>query len=256
VQIFTKNSNRWEEDRNWINNVQKFKDAIAASKIKFLVSHDSYLINLCANDEEILEHSRLAFLSEIKRCDMLGIEYLNFHPGAHMGRGEDEAIKYIAESLNIAIEKSPTSNTKLMLETTAGQGSNVGYRFEQLRRIIDLVDNKERVCVCVDTAHIFAAGYEFRNEAAYENLIREFNDVIGLDRLKCFHLNDSKKDLGSRVDRHEHIGKGFIGLEGFRFIMNDSRLTSIAKILETPKTKGQLEDLENLKVLKSLIKED
>jgi deoxyribonuclease-4 len=140
-----------------------------------------------------------------------------------------------------------------MIELTAGQGTNLGYRFEHIARIIELVDEPERISVCIDTAHIFAAGYNIKDEEEYHKVMSNFNSIIGIDRLKCFHMNDSKKDLGSRVDRHEHIGKGFIGLKGFKNIMNDAKLISVPKILETPKGKEQLEDLENLKILKSLI---
>ena len=152
------------------------------------------------------------------------------------------------------IEKTKGYKVSSMLEVTAGQGSSIGYRFEHLREIINLVEEKERMSVCIDTAHIFAAGYDIKDQKNYKKVIKDFDEIIGLERLKCFHINDSKKELGSRVDRHAHIGKGFIGLEGFTNIMNDKRLEKIPKILETPKGKEQLEDLENLEVLKSLIK--
>ena len=254
MQIFTKNNNRWAAKPLEEDEIQKFKSLLAASPIKFVVSHDSYLINLCAKDETNLQKSRDAFVDELERCEALGIEYLNFHPGAHGGQGEEEAIKIIAESLNIAHDKTKGFNVSSMLELTAGQGTNLGYRFEHIAKIIELVDESERMTACIDTAHIFAAGYNIKDESEYDKVIKEFDEIIGLDRLKCFHMNDSKKELGSRVDRHEHIGKGFIGLEGFRNIMNDERLTHIPKILETPKGKEQLEDIENLRVLRSLIK--
>jgi deoxyribonuclease-4 len=219
-----------------------------------IVSHDSYLINLASQSDELLEKSRKAFVDELQRCETLGIPYLNFHPGGHGGAGEEEGIKIIAESLNMAHEETKGFKVKSMIEATAGQGTAIGYKFEHLRQIIDLVEDKSRMCVCIDTAHIFAAGYELRDKKKYDETIKEFDAIVGLDLLKCFHMNDSKKDLGSRVDRHEHIGKGFIGLEGFTNIMNDKRLFGVPKILETPKGKEQLEDLENLKVLRSLIK--
>jgi len=253
MQIFTKNNNRWAAKPLEKSEVQNFKSLLAKSPIKFVVSHDSYLINLCAKDESNLGKSRESFVDELERCEALGIEYLNFHPGAHGGQGEDEGIKMIAESLNIAHEKTKGFKVSSMLELTAGQGTNLGYRFEHIAKIIELVDESDRMTACIDTAHIFAAGYNIKDETDYDKVIKDFNDIIGLDRLKCFHMNDSKKELGSRVDRHEHIGKGFIGLEGFRNIMNDSRLTHIPKILETPKGKEQLEDIENLKVLRSLL---
>lgn len=254
MQIFTKNNNQWKgkplSDEEINSYILKLKD----SGIKFVVSHDSYLINLCAKDEEILQKSRDAFLDELTRCELLDIPFLNFHPGAHGGNGEDYGIKLIAESLNIVHSKTKNFKVKSMLEVTAGQGTALGYKFEHLANIINLIEHKERMSVCIDTAHIFAAGYNIKDEKEYEKVINDFEKIVGLSRLNCFHINDSKKELGSRVDRHDHIGKGFIGIEGFRNIMNDKRLTHIPKILETPKGKEQLEDLENLSVLKSLIR--
>ena len=255
MQIFSKNNNRWMTKSFTESVINEFKTKLNSSGIKFTVVHDSYLINLCSLNDDLLEKSRTAFLDELIRCEQLGIPYLNFHPGAHGGAGEEEGIKLIAESLNIVHGKSKDYKTSSMIEVTAGQGSAVGYKFEHIRKIIDLVEQKERMSVCIDTAHIFAAGYDIRTPGAYEKTMKEFDEIIGLDRLKCFHMNDSKKELGSRVDRHEHIGKGFIGLEGFRNIMNDKQLERVPKILETPKGKEQLEDVENIKVLLSLIDE-
>ncbi|MDY0081444.1 MAG: deoxyribonuclease IV [Ignavibacteriaceae bacterium] len=253
MQIFTKNNNQWQGKPLTNEEALTFKTKLSASGIKFVLSHDSYLINLCAPDKVILEKSGAAFIDEIERCSLLGIRYLNFHPGSHGGAGMDTGIKLIAESLNLAHEKTKGADVFSTLETTAGQGNSIGFRFEQLRQIIDLVEEKERMKVCIDTAHIFAAGYELREKKAFDNVIKEFNDIIGLERLIAFHVNDSKKELGSRVDRHDHIGKGFIGLEGFRNLMNHPDLINIPKILETPKGKEQLEDLENLSLLRSLI---
>jgi len=244
MQIFTKNNNRWSAKPLEENEIQKFRTLLSESNVDFVVSHDSYLINLCAKDAGNLEKSREAFIDELERCETLGIKYLNFHPGSHVGQGEDFGINMIAESLNIAHQKTTDFKVSSMLELTAGQGTNLGFRFEQIAKIIELVDERERMTTCIDTAHIFAAGYNIKDESEYEKVIRDFDSVIGLDRLKCFHMNDSKKELGSRVDRHEHIGKGFIGLEGFKNIMNDSRLTHIPKVLETPKGKEQLEDID------------
>jgi len=254
MQIFTKNNNRWYSKELSENEIEKFRMRLENSKIKFVVAHDSYMINLCSKELEMLNKSRESFLDELKRCELLGILHLNFHPGAHLGLGEDEGIKIIAESLNIANANTKGYKVSSMIETTAGQGSSLGYKFEHLQKIIDLVDDKSRMTVCIDTAHIFAAGYDIRNASNYNKVIDEFDNIVGLDKLKCIHMNDSKKTLGSKVDRHEHIGKGFIGLEGFTNIMNDNRIMHIPKILETPKGKEQLEDLANLKILKSLIK--
>jgi len=254
MQIFTKNNNRWFAKPLSEDEISLFKLRLENSNIKFVAAHDCYLINLCAKDKEILSKSRTAFFDELKRCELLGIAYLNFHPGSHGGLGEDDGIKLIAESLNIVHQKTKGYKVLSMLEATAGQGTAIGYRFEHLRKIIDLVEDKERMTVCIDTAHIFAAGYDIKNEKNYNKIIKEFDEIVGLEQLKCFHMNDSKKELGSRVDRHEHIGKGFIGKEGFKNIMNDIRLEHVPKILETPKGKECLEDLKNIKVLKSLIK--
>lgn len=254
MQIFTKNNNRWFSKELGDKEIEIYTTRLKASNIKFVVAHDSYLINLCSKDLEILNKSRDSFLDELKRCELLGIPHLNFHPGAHRGLGEDEGIKLIAESINIAHSSTPGFKVTSMIETTAGQGSAIGYKFEHLRKIIDLVEEKDRITVCIDTAHVFAAGYDIRSSANYENVINEFDNIVGLDRLKCIHMNDSKKPLGSKVDRHEHIGKGFISIEGFTNIMNDERIKHIPKILETPKGKEQLEDLVNLNILKSLIK--
>jgi deoxyribonuclease IV len=254
IQIFTRNNNRWASKALSEKEISAFKEKRKKSPVEVIVSHDSYLINLCAQNEEILEKSRNAFVDELERCEILEIPYLNFHPGAHGGKGEDEGIKLIAESLNLAHVKTKNFKVKSMLEATAGQGTAIGYKFEHLKKIIDLVDQKERMCVCIDTAHIWAAGYNIKDSSEYEKVMKEFDDIVGLGLLKCIHMNDSKKELGSKVDRHDHIGKGFIGTEGFTNIMNDSRLENTAKILETPKGKDQLEDLENVKVLLGLEK--
>ena len=254
MQIFSKNNTRWAQRPFKESEIQDFKKKLKNSNIKYVCVHDSYLINLCADNPEFKKKSDEAFLDEIIRCHQLGIEYLNFHPGSHGGKGEKEGIKAIAESINIAHDKTKGYKVSSMLEATAGQGSAIGYRFEHLREIIDMVEDKVRMSVCIDTAHIFAAGYDIRTPDAYKKTIKEFDDVVGLEYLKCFHMNDSKKPLGSRVDRHEHIGKGLIGRDGFRSIMNDKNVTHIPKILETPKGKEHLEDVENLKVLQSLTK--
>ena len=253
MQIFTKNNNRWYSKNLGDMEIENFRNRLTNSNIKFVVAHDSYLINLCAKELEMLNKSRDSFIDEINRCELLGIPHLNFHPGAHLGSGEEEGIKLIAESINLAHSRTNGYKVTCMIETTAGQGTAIGYRFEHLRKIIDLVDDKNRVTVCIDTAHIFAAGYDIKNVTNYKQVIKDFDSIIGLDYLKCIHLNDSKKPLGSRVDRHEHIGKGYIGLEGFTNIINDKRIEQVPKILETPKGKEQLEDLNNLQTLKSLI---
>ncbi|MCK9281991.1 MAG: deoxyribonuclease IV [Melioribacteraceae bacterium] len=254
MQLFTKNNNRWTAPPLKDSEIEEFRNALYNSNIKFVVSHDSYLINLCAISPEILEKSRSSFIDELSRCELLGIPYLNFHPGSHGGQGEDEGIRIIIESLNIAHEATKDYKTNSMLELTAGQGTAIGYTFEHLKNIIDGVEDKSRMSICIDTAHAFAAGYNIKDPLAYEKVISHFDSIIGLDWLKCFHMNDSKKDLGTRVDRHDHIGKGFIGLEGFSNIMNDKRLEAIPKILETPKEADQKDDVMNIEALLSLIK--
>ena len=254
MQVFTKNNNRWNAKPLEKDEIKKFKELLKNSDIKFVLTHSSYLINLCSNNKVVLNKSRNAFIDELKRCELLGIPHLNFHPGSHGGQGEKDGIKIIAESLNICHEKTKNCKVTSMLEATAGQGTTLGYQFEQLQEIIYLVEDKKRMTVCIDTAHIFAAGYNIRDSKEYKKVIKGFDNIIGLNRLKCFHMNDSKKELGSRVDRHEHIGKGFIGKEGFANIMNDKKLERIPKILETPKGKEMKEDVKNLKTLLSLIK--
>ena len=254
IQIFTKNNNRWFQRPLTDSEISEYLQELSHSKIKFVLSHAAYLINLCAVNEEILEKSREALIDELYRSEQLHIPHCNFHPGSHGGRGEDYGIKMIAESLNIIHEKTPGFQTKSMIELTAGQGSSLGHTFEQVREIINLVEAKDRVSVCIDTAHIWAAGYDIKSEIGFRRTIKKFDEVIGLSRLKCIHMNDSKKDLGTHIDRHDHIGKGFIGLEGFSNIMNSAKLRKIPKVLETPKGKEQLEDLENIRILKSLIR--
>ncbi len=254
LQVFTKNNNQWNGKPFTDNDIAQYKQKISTAGISPVVSHDSYLINLCAVNPDTLKKSRAAFVDELERCEQLGILLLNFHPGAHIGAGEEEGIKRICESLNITHEKTKNFKVKSVLEATAGQGTTLGYTFEHLRNIIDGVDHSERMAVCIDTCHIFAAGYDIATEAGYEKTFAEFDAIVGLDRLVAFHINDSKKGLGSRVDRHEHIGKGAIGLTGFRLLMNDERFIHIPKILETPKSNDLHEDVENMRVLRGLVK--
>lgn len=233
--LFTKNQKQWFAKPLTDENIENFK--INCEKHGYtpeqILPHDSYLINLGHPEEEGLKKSRRAFLDEMQRCEQLGITMLNFHPGSHLKQiSEDDCLQRIAESVNMALEK--TKGVIAVIENTAGQGSNMGYRFEHLARIIELTDDKSRVGVCLDTCHSWAAGYDFGSEAGYEKLWKEFDDIVGLNYLKGMHLNDAKKDLGSRVDRHAPIGEGFIGKEGFIRLMKDPRLDGIPMILETP----------------------
>ena len=254
VQMFVKNNNQWRGKPLAENDVSTYKDLLAKSSIGPVVVHDTYLINLCAKDNTILRKSRAALKDELDRCELLGVPYLNFHPGAHVGRGEQDGMKLIAESLDAIHNQTKGYRVKSVIETTAGQGTSLGYRFEQIGTIIDAVAQKDRMAVCVDTCHVFAAGYDIATEAGYEATFDEFDAIIGLERLVAFHVNDSKRPLGSRVDRHEHIGKGAIGLAGFRFLMNDERFQNIPKILETDKGPDMREDIQNMRVLKNLIR--
>lgn len=251
IQIFSKNQTRWAAKSLSDDDAERFKNAWKNSAIKEIIIHDSYLINLGSPDHTTVNKSRSAFLDEINRAEKLGIGYLVFHPGSHLDSGEDAGLKTIADSLNRVIEKTPDDHVRLLLETTAGQGTNLGYKFEQLAQIINWIDQKERMGICLDTAHIFAAGYDIRTQEAYEKTMADFDVILGLNKLFCFHLNDSKKEMSTKVDRHNHIGEGFLGLEPFRLILNDTRLAHIPKLLETP---GEQEDFRrNLEILRSLI---
>jgi deoxyribonuclease IV len=255
LQVFTKNNNQWNAKPLGEGEIENYKRKIADARIAPVVAHDSYLINLCALNTDILRKSRAALVEELTRCELLGIQLLNFHPGSHGGAGEEDGIKRVIESLNLVHEKTKGFKVMSVVEATAGQGTAVGDRFEHLERIVNGVEDPERMAVCIDTCHIFAAGYELRTESGYEKTIREFDEIVGISRLAAFHCNDSKKEFGSHVDRHEHIGKGAIGLEGFSFLMNDRRFASIPKILETPKSDDLHEDVENIRTLKSLMKQ-
>lgn len=256
IQMFVKNNNQWRGKPLTDDDVATYKELRSKSTISPIMVHDTYLINLCAKDKSILKKSREALKDELDRCEMLGVDFLNFHPGSHMGVGEKEGIKLIADSLNIIHDQTSGYRTKSVVEATAGQGTAVGYRFEHLREIIDLVEQKERMAVCIDTCHVFAAGYDIASEKGYEETFEEFDAVVGFDRLVAFHVNDSKRDLGSRVDRHEHIGKGCIGKKGFAFLMNDPRFVGLPKILETPKGEDMKEDVMNMRVLRKLVRGD
>lgn len=252
-QLFTKNQNRWISKDFDDEEIGNFKTNCVEKGITHSVIHDSYLINLCAQDTVKLKKSLNAFDDEMKRADQLDIPFLVTHPGSHLGVGIEKGCEEISNSLNILFNCYPEGKVMVLLETTAGQGTNIGYKFEQLAAIIDKVENKRRIGICLDTCHIFAAGYDLKTKDTYNAVIAEFDDILSLDLLKVLHLNDSKKPLNSRVDRHENIGKGFIGLETFRFLMNDPRLDNIPGILETPgDNEGYRKDLSSLRKLISI----
>ncbi|WP_457755275.1 deoxyribonuclease IV [Thermovibrio ammonificans] len=232
--LFTKNQRQWRAKPLTEEVIGRFKENLRRVGISpdHVLPHDSYLINLGHPEPEKRRRSLEAFIDEAERCSALGLKYLNFHPGSHLRQiSEEECLELVALSLNEAMER--TKGVVFVVENTAGQGSNVGYRFEHIARIVELVNDKSRIGVCLDTCHLFAAGYDIRDRSSYERTMEEFEKVVGFKYLKGMHLNDAKSGLGSRVDRHHSIGKGNIGLDAFRFIMNDPRLDGIPLILET-----------------------
>ena len=232
--LFTKNQRQWKAKPYTDDNIEKFKQNCedAGYLPEEILPHDGYLINLGHPEKDGLKKSRDDFLDEMQRCEQLGLRMLNFHPGSHLRKISEEAcLKVIAESINIALDK--TRGVTAVLENTAGQGTNMGFRFEHIASIINDVEDKERVGVCLDTCHTFTAGYDLRTKETFEATMDEFDRVVEVKYLKGMHLNDSKPDLGSRVDRHQSIGKGKLGVEPFRFIMNDSRFEEIPMVLET-----------------------
>jgi len=253
VQIFTKSANQWKARPLTDEDAEKFVAAQKETGVKVVCAHDSYLINLASPDDILYEQSYKAFFEEMKRCDYLGIPDLVMHPGSHVGSGEEAGLRRVAESFNRLFDSDPEGKVKICIETTAGMGTNLGSTFEHLAQIIDMVEYRDRLGVCLDTCHVFAAGYPFATEAEYKKMMNKFDRIIGLDRLRIFHFNDSRKEFASRKDRHEHIGKGLIGKKPFGFFINDRRLEKIPMILETPK-KSIEDDIANLKVLRSMIR--
>jgi deoxyribonuclease-4 len=253
VQLFNKANNQWRAKKLSDDEVEKFFQLQKETGISALVSHTSYLINIASPDDELAEKSLASLTEEMDRCHTLKIPNLVMHPGSHVGSGEEAGLKRIAENINRMFHKLADNSVTLLLETTAGQGSNLGHTFEQLAQIIAMVQDRDRMGVCLDTCHVFAAGYEIREPGEYKKTIKAFDEIIGLKRLRAIHINDSKREKGSRVDRHEQLGEGHIGLEGFRNFVNDSRLKKIPMILETPKGEDLAEDITNLKVLRGLI---
>lgn len=239
IQIFTRNTSRWVSRPISSVEIDAFIKARYETGIEPVAAHDSYLINLASPHLEVREKSFHALLDEMERAVNLEIPYLVIHPGSHLGEGEKKGIKRISEALNRIHDRTPEVQTKILLETTAGQGTNLGYRFEHLAEIIDGTDAQKRLGVCLDTCHAFAAGYDFRTTRTYRELIRMFDRVIGLNRLHLFHINDSKKGLGSRVDRHEHLGLGYIGKRGFSLLLKDPAFDALPFLIETPKGKNE-----------------
>lgn len=253
MQIFVKNNMQWfarplapEEIKAFVRHAQR-------AELSSVFAHANYLINLAATNPQFHANSLRALAEELIRANALKLPFLVMHPGAHLGAGEEAGLEKIVASIDAVFTAIPKIKTKIALETTAGQGTCLGHRFEHLAWIIENVREPGRLCVCLDTAHVFAAGFDLTSEAGTRKMFREFERTIGLEHLVALHLNDSKSARGSRVDRHEHIGKGKIGLDAFRFIMRDSRFRKIPKVLETPKGKELREDVENFEILRGLL---
>jgi len=246
--LFTKNQRQWKAKPLSKENIEGFKNECEkyGYSMDAVIPHDSYLINLGHPEQEKLQKSRDAFLVELQRCEQLGIKLLNFHPGSHLKKiSETECLSRIAESINIALDQ--TEFTKAVIENTAGQGTNMGFRFEHLAEIMDQVDNQDRVGVCIDTAHAFAGGYDISTEEGFHDTFEQFEKLVGFEKLMGMHLNDSKKELGTQVDRHDSLGDGFIGWTPFELIMKDDRFNGIPLILETPNTERWSEEIAKLK---------
>ena len=251
VQVFTKNPQRWRAKALTEEEIAAFTAEQARTGIEPVVAHDTYLINLASPEEDNLRKSLDAFVEETERCHLLGIPFLVTHMGAHRGAGEEAGLKTLAESVNLVLERTEGMEVMVVLENTAGQGTGLGYRFEHLAQVISAVEQDTRVGVCFDTCHAFAAGYDLRTLETYAATFEEFEHTVGLHRLRVIHANDAKREFGSRVDRHEHIGEGQLGLEAFRMLMNDHRLQTIPILLETPD--GEENHARNLKQLRDLM---
>ncbi len=245
--LFTKNQRQWNAKPLTTESIDAFRKNMDEKSFRpeHVLPHDSYLINLGSPEDEKWDKAYNAFLDEIKRAEQLGLMLLNFHPGSHLKQiSEDECLQRIAKAMNRAISES--DSLVLVIENTAGQGTNVGYSFEHLARLIELTENKSRVGVCIDTCHAFAAGYDMRSPEAYRSTMKEFNDIVGFDYLRGMHLNDAKSDFASRVDRHNPLGEGNLGIDAFRHLMQDSRLDDIPLILETPEPDRWAQEIKTL----------
>lgn len=257
LQVFVKNQRQWRAPQLSEAQVAAFKAAWRGTGLDPVVGHASYLVNLASPDRTLRRRSIDAMVDELERCEALGVAALIFHPGSYITGTLEGGIKRVAKSMDEVHRRRAGYDTMILLETTAGQGTSIGYRFEHLAAIIASVSKPERLGICLDTCHLFAAGYDFRKASDYVAMIEELDHVIGMAQVGCIHLNDSKRRLGSRIDRHEHIGKGKIGKQGFAHFVNDSRWTGIPMIIETPKGKdGRGADLDkvNLKRLRSLVR--
>lgn len=250
IQIFTKSNRQWYAKPINKEEATLFRAAQQASSIKIVIAHASYLINLGSSSSETQQKSFDALIEEIDRCHLLGIPYLVLHPGSGT---TDQALQHIGMQINKVIEQTNHTTVTILVETMAGQGKSAGSNFEQLAMILNQIDQKQRIGICFDTCHVFAAGYDFTTIKGYQDVMKKFDEVIGIAYLKALHMNDSKKELNSRVDRHENIGQGAIPLQAFSCIMNDQRLIHVPKILETPKDDGIENDKKNLQTLLELL---
>ena len=256
VQLFTKNNNQWAGKPLTDADIATFKTTLADAKLRFPTAHDSYLINLGSPDEELYRKSLEAFVVEMDRAESLGLAYLVMHPGTPTDGDEAAGLKRIAQAFDEIYQRCKKHKVRALIETTAGQGKSLGHRFEHLASILDQVKHPDRLGVCLDTCHVFAAGYPLAPEADYQATMADFDRLVGIDKLHVFHLNDSKKPQGSRVDRHEHLGQGCLGIEPFRLLVNDPRFRDSVMILETPKEGPNDEDMDvvNLRTLRSLLR--
>ncbi len=255
IQVFVKNASRWKAKPLSEGDISRFQDALRETDISPVIAHGSYLLNLASPNEDLWMKSLDGLIMEIERCSALGIPFLNIHPGAHTGAGEDVGLNRITTALNEALKKTKNSGVTILLENTAGQGTVLGGKFEHLAELLNESFYPERLKICLDTCHSFVAGYDLRTAKTCEETFKEFDLIVGIDKLKAIHMNDSKGELASKLDRHEHIGMGKIGLEGFRWIVNNPHLSSLPMILETPKGPELEEDKSNLAVLRSLQEE-
>jgi len=256
IQIFTKNARSWRAKPLKGEEIEEFLKVKEATGIDPVVAHDTYLINLASPKEEVYSKSIEALWEELERASALRVPYLVMHPGAHLGSGEEEGLYRIARAINLIHQRGPDLGVMILLETTAGQESSLGWSFGQLARVIEMLEEDHRVGICFDTCHAFAAGYDLSSEEGYRRTFEELDEVLGLERLKVIHLNDSKAPCGSRIDRHEHIGRGEIGLEAFERLLNDERFATLPFIIETPKgqtSEGEDWDRVNLSTLRSLL---
>jgi deoxyribonuclease IV len=253
IQIFTRNNARWAARDLMDEEIRQFQTIRAQHPIQPVFAHCSYLINLAAGNE-FYEKSIAALITEVRRAESLRLPFVVLHPGAHMGIGEEEGLIRVVAAINQVIDATSSSKCKIVIENTAGQGSCVGCKFEHLAYLWNQVSDQNRLGFCIDTCHLFAAGYDIRTERTYINTFQWLLDHVPLSSILAFHLNDSRKELGSRVDRHEHIGKGQIGRIAFRCLLNDARFRSVPKVLETPKGKDLAEDVVNLKCLRRMVK--